>query len=95
MASLSEVVKELQGQNETLIDVSKTLTGMLKEDQEARKQRETDELKQAEEDIESRRRSRVSAASTGPAKSFGQGVSKGLGLDTLIGGLKAMVGPFV
>lgn len=95
MASLSEVVKELQGQNETLIDVSKTLTGMLKEDQEARKQRETDELKQAEEDIESRRRSRVSAASTGQAKTFGQGVSKGLGLDTLMGGLRAMVGPFV
>lgn len=95
MASLSEVVKELQGQNETLIDVSKTLTGMLKEDQEARKQRETDELKQAEEDIESRRRARVSPASGDRAKSFGQGVSKGLGLDTLMGGLRAMVGPFV
>lgn len=95
MASLSEVVKELQGQNETLIDVSKTLTGMLKEDQEARKQRESDELKQAEEDIESRRRARVSPASGDRAKSFGKGVSKGLGLDTLMGGLRAMVGPFV
>ena len=68
---------------------------MLKEDQEARKQRETDELKQAEEDIESRRRARVSPASGDRAKSFGQGVSKGLGLDTLMGGLRAMVGPFV
>ena len=98
MASLSEVVKELQGQNETLIDVSQTLAGMLREDKEARQEEErrrsSEELQKSEADIESRRRARVSPVS-GPANSFGSGLSKGLGLDALTGGIKALLGPFL
>jgi len=93
MASLTEVVEELKGQNDTLEDVKSALKGMLDIDLQNQKDAETQELQDKEAAIEARKSK--AKVSTKPPQTFGAGLSKGLGLDALTGGIRGLLGPFL
>lgn len=93
MASLTEVVQELKGQNDTLKDVKSALKGMLDIDLQKQKDDAAQELIDKEKAIEARRsKARVSRK---PPQTFAAGLSSGLGLDALTGGIRGLLGPFL
>lgn len=93
MASLTEVVEELKGQNNTLEDVKSALKGMLDIDLQKQKDDAAQELIDKEKAIEARRSK--AKVSTKPPQTFGAGLSSGLGLDALTGGIRGLLGPFL
>jgi len=80
MASLTEVVEELKGQNDTLEDVKSALRGMLDIDLQKQKDEASQELIDKEKAIEARRSK--AKVSTEP-KTFAGGVASGMGLTGL------------
>lgn len=90
MASLTEVVKELKGQNDTLEDVKSALKGMLDIDLQKQKDEAAQELIDKENAIEARR-SKARRVSSAP-KTFAGGVASGLGVTDIFDSMKNALG---
>ena len=89
MASLTEVVEELKGQNDTLEDVKSALKGMLDIDLQKQKDEAAQELIDKENAIEARRSK--AKVSTQP-KTFAGGVASGLGVTDIFESMKNALG---
>ena len=90
MASLTEVVEELKGQNDTLEDVKSALRGMLDIDLQKQKDDAAQELIDKENAIEARR-SKARRVSSAP-KTFAGGVASGLGVTDIFESMKNALG---
>lgn len=90
MASLTEVVEELKGQNDTLEDVKSALKGMLDIDLQKQKDEAAQELIDKENAIEARR-SKAQRGSSAP-KTFAGGVASGLGVTDIFDSMKNALG---
>lgn len=93
MASLTEVVEELRGQNDTLEDVKSSLKSILDVDIAGQREAASQELQDKENAIEARRSK--AANMSGAPKSMGAGVSKAFGIDSLLGGLQGLGAGFL
>lgn len=98
MSSLTEVVKHLQTQNQTLEDVAASVKSMLAEDIKARLAEERsagdreEARRKAERDRQRANQGRVSSSKSSSPKTFSGGVAEGLGLNQIMGVIGSVFG---
>ena len=96
MANLQSVVKELQAQRETNEEINQGIKALVAESVNARKATERAKGDEREAALKASSKARTATvAKDNKPQSLAQGLSKGLGLEGLAGGLKAMLAPFL